>query len=178
MVRTNDPAPAGVTPGALGVPFRVGLGHDLHRLVPGLPLIIGGVPIPHTHGLSGHSDADVLLHAVTDAVLGAAGLGDIGRHFSDRDPRWAGADSRVFVREAVRLAEAAGWWVVNVDATLHAEAPRMAPYAAAMAACLAEDLGVVASCINIKAKTAEGLGPVGRREAIAADVVVLLTRCA
>lgn len=155
-------------------PFRVGQGHDLHRLAAGRPLVIGGVTIPYASGLVGHSDADVLMHAITDAVLGAAGLGDIGRHFPDRDPRWAGADSRLFLREAARLARDAGWQVVNVDATVHAQAPRIAPHAAAMVACVAQDLQVDGAVVNIKAKTAEGLGPVGHGEGIAADAVVLL----
>lgn len=158
------------------IPFRVGQGHDVHALAEGLPLIIGGVRIPHDAGLVGHSDADVLLHAVTDAVLGAAGLGDIGRHFSDRDPRWAGADSRMFLREAARMARDAGWAVVNVDATVHAQAPRIGPHAAAMAANIAADLGVEVSRVNIKAKTNEGLGYLGRCEGIAASVVALLAR--
>lgn len=157
-------------------PFRVGQGHDLHRLAKGRPLIIGGVTIPFEQGLVGHSDADVLLHAVTDAVLGAAGLGDIGRHFSDRDPRWAGADSRLFLRESARMAREAGWVVVNVDATVHAQVPRIAPHATAMAACIAAELGMAPADVNIKAKTSEGLGPVGRGEGIAADAVVLLGR--
>lgn len=155
-------------------PFRVGQGHDLHVLVPGRPLIIGGVAIPYDRGLDGHSDADVLLHAVTDAVLGAAGLGDIGRHFSDRDPRWAGADSRVFLREAARMAREAGWETVNVDATVHAQAPKIGPHAAAMAARIAQDLGIDAADVNIKAKTNEGLGYLGRGEGIAASAAVLL----
>jgi len=158
------------------IPFRVGQGYDVHALAEGLPLIIGGVRIPHDHGLVGHSDADVLLHAVTDAVLGAAGLGDIGRHFSDRDPRWAGADSRMFLREAARMARAAGWQVVNVDATVHAQAPRIGPHAAAMAAHIAEDLDLDVDQVNVKAKTNEGLGYLGRREGIAASVVALLAR--
>lgn len=158
-------------------PFRVGQGHDLHVLVPGRPLIIGGVTIPYDRGLDGHSDADVLLHAVTDAVLGAAGLGDIGRHFSDRDPRWAGADSRLFLREAARLAREAGWETVNVDATVHAQAPKIGPHAVAMAACIAQDLGIDAAAVNIKAKTNEGLGYLGRGEGIAASAAVLLAAC-
>ena len=158
------------------IPFRVGQGYDVHALAEGLPLIIGGVRIPHDHGLVGHSDADVLLHAVTDAVLGAAGLGDIGRHFSDRDPRWAGADSRMFLREAARMARAAGWQVVNVDATVHAQAPRIGPHAAAMAAHIAEDLDLDVDQVNVKAKTNEGLGYLGRLEGIAASVVALLAR--
>lgn len=157
-------------------PFRVGQGHDLHVLAQGRPLIIGGVHIPYERGPVGHSDADVLLHAVTDAVLGAAGLGDIGRHFSDRDPRWAGADSRLFLREAARLAREAGWFVVNVDATVHAQAPKIAPHAPAMVACIASDLGIEASAVNVKAKTNEGLGYLGRGEGIAASAVALLAR--
>ena len=155
-------------------PFRIGQGHDLHVLAEGRPLIIGGVHIPHDRGLVGHSDADVLLHAVTDAVLGAAGLGDIGRHFSDRDPRWSGADSRLFLREAARLAHEAGWVVANVDATVHAQAPKMAPHAAAMVACIAADLGIDPAQVNVKAKTNEGLGYLGRGEGIAASAVALL----
>ncbi|HUH40987.1 MAG TPA: 2-C-methyl-D-erythritol 2,4-cyclodiphosphate synthase [Castellaniella sp.] len=157
------------------IPFRVGQGYDVHALAQGLPLIIGGVQIPHDFGLVGHSDADVLLHAVTDAVLGAAALGDIGRHFSDRDPRWAGADSRMFLREAARMAAQAGWTVVNVDATVHAQVPRIGPHSAAMAANIAQDLGLAVTEVNIKAKTNEGLGYLGRREGIAASAVVLLT---
>lgn len=158
------------------VPFRVGQGFDVHALVEGRALIIGGVQIPHTHGLLGHSDADVLLHAVTDAVLGAACLGDIGRHFSDKDPQWAGADSRAFLRAAAQMAREAGWRVVNVDATVHAQVPRIGPYAAAMAANIAEDLGVTTDVINIKAKTNEGLGYLGRLEGMAASTVALLAR--
>lgn len=158
------------------VPFRVGQGYDVHALVEGRALIIGGVHIPHTHGLLGHSDADVLLHAVTDAVLGAAGLGDIGRHFSDRDPRWAAADSRTFLRAAAQMAREAGWRVVNVDATVHAQVPRIGPHAAAMAANIAEDLGVAVDVVNVKAKTNEGLGYLGRSEGMAASTVALLAR--
>ena len=158
------------------VPFRVGQGFDVHALVEGRALIIGGVHIPHTHGLLGHSDADVLLHAVTDAVLGAAGLGDIGRHFSDKDPQWAGADSRAFLRAAAQMACEAGWRVVNVDATVHAQAPRIGPYAAEMAENIAGDLGVAIGVINIKAKTNEGLGYLGRMEGMAASTVALLAR--
>lgn len=160
----------------MNFPFRVGQGHDLHVLVAGRPLIVGGVRIPYDKGLLGHSDADVLMHAATDAVLGAAGLGDIGRLFPDRDPRWAGADSRQFLCEAVRLAAEAGWCVVNLDATLHAQAPRMAPHVPAMVACLAQDLAVDPGAVNVKAKTNEGLGYLGRGEGIAASVVVLLAR--
>ena len=154
--------------------FRVGQGFDVHALVTGRDLIIGGVHIPHTHGLQGHSDADVLLHAVTDAILGAAGLGDIGRHFPDTDPRYAGADSRVLLRDAMAKVAQAGWKVVNVDATVHAQAPKIGPHAAAMAANIAADLGIVPDTVNIKAKTNEGLGYLGRKEGIAATVVALL----
>jgi len=158
----------------LNVNFRVGQGFDVHALVTGRDLIIGGVHIPHTHGLQGHSDADVLLHAVTDAILGAAGLGDIGRHFPDTDPRYAGADSRVLLRDAMAKVAQAGWKVVNVDATVHAQAPKIGPHAAAMAENIAADLGIVPATVNIKAKTNEGLGYLGRKEGIAATVVALL----
>lgn len=157
-------------------PIRVGQGFDVHALVEGRPLIIGGVCIPHTHGLQGHSDADVLLHAVTDAVLGAAALGDIGRHFPDTDPAYRGADSRVLLRAAMEKVATAGWAVVNVDATVHAQAPKIGPHAAQMASNIAADLGIAAQDINIKAKTNEGLGYLGRKEGIAATVVALLAR--
>lgn len=156
------------------VNIRVGQGFDVHALVEGRDLIIGGVKIPHTHGLLGHSDADVLLHAVTDAILGAAGLGDIGRHFPDTDPRYAGADSRVLLRAAMEKVSEAGWQVVNVDATVHAQAPKIGPHAAAMVANIAADLRVDAACVNVKAKTNENLGYLGRKEGIAATVVALL----
>lgn len=154
--------------------IRVGQGFDVHALVEGRPLIIGGVTIPHTHGLSGHSDADVLLHAVTDAILGAAGLGDIGRHFPDTDPQYKGADSRVLLRAAMEKVHAAGWKIVNVDATVHAQVPKMGPYAPQMVTHLAQDLQIDLESINIKAKTNEGLGHIGRKEGIAANVVVLI----
>jgi len=157
--------------------MRVGQGYDVHALVEGRPLIIGGVTIPYDRGLAGHSDADVLLHAVTDAVLGAAGLGDIGRHFPDTDPQWKGADSRALLREAYAKVQAAGWAVVNVDATVHAQAPKIGPHALAMQANIAADLGLEdVGCVNIKAKTNESLGFLGRREGIAATVVTLLAR--
>lgn len=155
-------------------PFRVGQGFDVHALVEGRPLIIGGVVIPHTHGLLGHSDADVLLHAVTDAILGAAGLGDIGRHFPDTDPDYKGADSRVLLRAAMQKVTDAGWRVVNVDATVHAQAPKIGPHAAGMVANIAADLTVSPQDVNIKAKTNEGLGYLGRKEGISATVVALL----
>lgn len=158
------------------VPFRVGQGFDVHALVEGRPLIIGGVTIAHTHGLMGHSDADVLLHAVTDALLGGAGLGDIGRHFPDTDPAYKGADSRVLLRAAAVMVADAGWSVVNVDATVHAQAPKIGPHAKAMVTNIAADLGIEPDCVNVKAKTNEGLGHLGRKEGIAANVVVLLAR--
>lgn len=154
--------------------MRIGQGFDVHKLVPGRRLVIGGVDIPYDKGLFGHSDADVLLHAVCDALLGAAGLGDIGRHFSDRDPRYKDADSRGLLREVARMLGEAGWRAVNVDATVIAQAPRIAPHAAAMAAHIAADLGIPASAVNVKAKTSEGLGYLGRGEGIAAEAVALI----
>lgn len=156
-----------------GIQFRVGQGSDIHALILGRPLIIGGVTIPHTHGLLGHSDADVLLHAIADALFGAAGLGDIGQHFPDTGAAWKGADSRVLLRAAVAKVRGAGWNVVNVDATIHAQAPKMGPHVPAMKEVIAADLGVPLQRINIKAKTGEGLGCVGRNEGIAASVVLL-----
>lgn len=158
------------------VAMRVGQGFDVHALVEGRPLIIGGVRIPHTHGLAGHSDADVLLHAVTDAVLGAAGLGDIGRHFPDTDPAYKGADSRVLLRDAMAKVRARGWTVVNVDATVHAQAPKIGPHAAGMVTNIAADLGIEEDCVNVKAKTNENLGYLGRKEGINATVAVLIAR--
>jgi 2-C-methyl-D-erythritol 2,4-cyclodiphosphate synthase len=158
----------------MNMAIRVGQGFDVHALVAGRPLIIGGVTIPHTHGLAGHSDADVLLHAVTDAVLGAAGLGDIGRHFPDTDPAYKGADSRVLLRAAMAKVRQAGWQVVNIDATVHAQVPKIGPHAQAMVANIAHDLGIATGQVNIKAKTNEGLGHLGRSEGIAANVVALL----
>lgn len=157
-------------------PFRIGQGYDCHALVPGRKLIIGGVTIPHQTGLLGHSDADVLLHAITDALLGAAGLGDIGRHFPDTDVRFSGADSRVLLREAVRRVAAAGYAIGNLDATIIAQAPRMAPHIALMTANVADDLGVAAGQVNLKAKTNERLGYLGREEGIAAEAVALIYR--
>lgn len=160
-----------------GIAMRIGQGYDVHALVEGRPLIIGGVRIPYDKGLAGHSDADVLLHALTDALLGAAGLGDIGRHFPDNDARWAGADSRMLLRTAYGKVCAAGWRAVNVDATIHAQAPKIGPHAAAMRANIASDLALEdVGCVNIKAKTNEQLGFLGRGEGIAANVVALLQR--
>ena len=155
-------------------PLRIGEGWDTHALVTGRPLILGGVTIEHTHGLLGHSDADALLHAITDAVLGAAGLGDIGRHFPDTDARFKGADSSALLAEAVHRVGEAGWQVVNVDATIVAQAPKMAPHIPAMRERIAQALGVEAARINVKAKTAEKMGPVGEGRAIEARAVCLL----
>jgi len=157
-------------------PFRIGTGFDVHALVPGRRLVIGGVEIDFTSGLLGHSDADVLLHAITDALFGAAGLGDIGRHFPDTDPTYAGADSRVLLRACVDRVLAAGYVVGNVDATIIAQAPKMAPYIGQMAVCIAADCGVDVSRVNVKAKTTERLGFTGRGEGIAAEAVALLVR--
>lgn len=154
--------------------MRIGQGFDVHALVAGRELIIGGVTIPYERGLDGHSDADVLLHALCDALIGAAGLGDIGRHFSDTDPQYRGIDSRELLRAVVQLLRARDYTVGNVDATIIAQAPKMAPYIPAMCANIAADLGVAEGCINIKAKTAERLGFVGRGEGIVAEAVVLL----
>lgn len=158
----------------INFPFRIGQGHDLHVLVKDRPLIIGGIQIPYEFGLLGHSDADVLLHAITDAILGAACLGDIGSHFSDRDPRWAGCDSKVFLQHALHLADEQGWQIVNVDSTVHAQAPKIGPHTKAMRLLIAQLLNIDISQINIKAKTNEGLGYLGRKEGIAASVTVLM----
>lgn len=154
--------------------MRIGQGFDVHALVSGRPLIIGGVTIPYEKGLAGHSDADVLLHAVTDALLGAAGLGDIGRHFPDTDEKYRGADSRVLLREAAARVRAAGYRVCNIDATIIAQAPKMAPHIEAMARNIAADVELDVTCVNIKAKTTERLGFTGRGEGIAAEAVTLL----
>lgn len=158
--------------------IRIGEGWDIHALVEGRPLVLGGITIPHTHGLLGHSDADALLHAITDALLGAAGLGDIGRHFPDTDERFRGADSAVLLAEALRRVNAAGWQLVNLDSTIVAQAPKLAPHMPAMRARVAQVLGVGEDRVNIKAKTAEKMGPVGRKEAIEARAVVLLAHTA
>ncbi|MFY9183722.1 MAG: 2-C-methyl-D-erythritol 2,4-cyclodiphosphate synthase [Limnohabitans sp.] len=154
--------------------IRIGEGWDVHALVPGRQLILGGVKIPHTTGLLGHSDADVLLHAITDAVLGAAGLGDIGRHFPDTDAQFKGADSSVLLQEAMRRVRAQGWELVNVDSTIVAQAPKLAPHMAAINAGVAKALGVSLDQVNVKAKTAEKLGPVGMGQSMEARAVVLL----
>ena len=154
--------------------FRVGQGWDVHALVADRSLVLGGVTIPHRLGLLGHSDADVLIHALIDALLGAAALGDIGRHFPDTDPRWKGADSRVLLRHTVSLLAQAGWRVGNVDSTVIAQAPKLAPHIPAMVAHLAADLGVAEDAVNVKAKTSEKLGYAGREEGISAQAVALL----
>lgn len=158
--------------------IRVGEGWDVHALVPGRSLVLGGVTIPFDRGLLGHSDADALLHAITDALLGAAGLGDIGRHFPDTDERFCGADSVQLLAEAARRVCAQGWTVVNVDSTVVAQAPRLAPYIDAMRSGVATALGLDVAAINVKAKTAENLGPVGQGQAIEARAVVLIRRAA
>ena len=154
--------------------LRIGEGWDVHALVPGRKLILGGVQIPHTAGLLGHSDADVLLHAITDAVLGAAALGDIGRHFPDTDARFKGADSSVLLSEAMRRVRDRGWELVNLDSTIVAQSPKLAPHMAAIQASVAQALGVGAEQVNVKAKTAEKLGPVGQGQSIEARAVALL----
>jgi 2-C-methyl-D-erythritol 2,4-cyclodiphosphate synthase len=156
------------------LPFRIGQGYDCHALVEGRKLILGGVEIPHDRGLLGHSDADALLHAITDALLGAAALGDIGKHFPDTDPQFKGADSRVLLREAARRVMATGYRIGNVDATIIAQRPKMAQHIAAMCVNVAEDLGVTVGQVNIKAKTNEKLGYLGREEGIATEAVALL----
>lgn len=157
-------------------PFRVGQGWDCHALVPGRPLVIGGVTLAHSHGLLGHSDADVLTHALIDALLGAGGLGDIGGHFPDSDARFRGADSLLLLAEASRRVREAGWRIGNVDATVVAQAPRLAPHIPAMREKLAQVLGLGLAEVNVKAKTAEKLGPVGQGHSIEAHAVLLLFR--
>lgn len=169
----SPPRETGVS---LKVPYRVGLGHDTHRLTPGRPLILGGVAVEHHLGLDGHSDADILLHAITDALLGAAGEGDIGEHFPDTDPAYLGIDSARLLTLAVERVRDAGWQTVNLDCTIHAQHPKLAPYKAAIKNRLAGLLGLPSTAVNIKAKTGERVGPVGREEAMTADAVILLAR--
>ncbi|WP_422016229.1 2-C-methyl-D-erythritol 2,4-cyclodiphosphate synthase [Roseateles sp.] len=154
--------------------LRIGEGWDTHQLVTGRPLILGGITVPHTHGLLGHSDADALAHAVTDALLGAAALGDIGKLFPDTSVEFKGADSMVLLAEAYRHVRVAGWQLVNLDSTIVAQAPKMAPHIPAMRARLAEVLGVDVGQVNVKAKTAEKMGPVGEGRAVEAHAVCLL----
>ncbi|MBL0944327.1 MAG: 2-C-methyl-D-erythritol 2,4-cyclodiphosphate synthase [Hydrogenophaga sp.] len=157
-------------------PLRIGEGWDIHRLVTGRPLVLGGITVPHTHGLLGHSDADALLHAITDALLGAAALGDIGRHFPDTDARFKGADSGVLLAEAARRVGEAGYAIVNIDSTVIAQAPKLAPHIPAMVERIAALLALEPGQVNVKAKTAEKMGPVGQGEAIEARAVALLVR--
>ena len=156
--------------------LRIGQGFDVHQLVEGRPLIIGGITIPNEKGLLGHSDADVLLHAICDALIGAAGLGDIGKHFSDTDPRYKNIDSRILLRNVYRLLTDKSYKIVNIDATIIAQSPKMAPHIPSMIATIAQDLEMPADCINLKAKTAEHLGAVGRKEGIVAEAVCLIER--
>ena len=154
--------------------MRIGQGYDIHTLAEGRALIIGGVTIPYERGLVGHSDADVLLHAICDALIGAAALGDIGKHFPDTDPRYAGVDSRKLLREVVQLLRARGYTIVNIDSTVIAQAPKLAPYILAMRENIAADLDISVDAVNVKAKTAERLGAIGRGEGIVAEAVVLI----
>jgi len=154
----------------------VGTGYDVHRLTDGRPLVIGGVTIPHDRGLMGHSDADVLTHAVCDALLGAAGMGDIGCHFPDSDPRYAGTSSLVLLAQVAERLTQARWRVVNIDATVLAQAPKLRPFADAICRNIARAVAIEPECVNFKATTTEGLGPFGRQEGIAAMAVVLLSR--
>jgi len=156
--------------------LRIGEGWDTHQLVAGRPLVLGGVTVPHTHGLLGHSDADALLHAITDALLGAAALGDIGRHFPDTDAAFKGANSVLLLQAAAQRVREAGYTLVNVDSTIVAQAPKMAPHIPAMCDCIAQALGLAVGAVNVKAKTAEKMGPVGEGRAIEARAVCLLVR--
>ena len=158
--------------------MRAGLGYDVHKLVEGRDLILGGVKIPYEKGLLGHTDADVLLHAITDALLGAAALGDIGRHFPDTDPQFKGAKSDVLLAEAARRVRAVGYEIGNIDSTVIAQAPKLAPHIGAMCAVIAKTLGLEIDQVNVKAKTAEKLGFVGREEGIACEAVALIERMA
>ena len=179
-IKVTEPSDAVLASLILGdssvVPFRVGQGYDSHRLVEGRPLILGGVEIPFELGLDGHSDADVLLHAITDAVLGAAALGDIGQHFPPSDPKWKGADSRVLLKAVVALAKDKGWTVVNCDATIVAERPKIGPHMSTIRKSVADTLGVSEDVVNIKAKTNEKMDAVGRMEGMMAQAVVLMSR--
>lgn len=154
--------------------MRVGIGHDTHRLVAGRPLILGGVRIDHPLGLLGHSDADVVMHAVADALLGAAGLGDIGEIFPDTDPEWAGLDGGQLLRDVVRRVTAAGWRPGNCDIVIHAQAPKLTPHKTAIRANVAEILGLDPTAVNVKAKTGEHVGPIGRAEAISCEAAILV----
>ena len=157
-------------------PLRIGEGWDTHQLVTGRPLILGGITLPHTHGLLGHSDADALAHAITDALLGGAALGDIGRHFPDTDPEFRGADSMALLVEAARRVRATGLEIGNIDSTIIAQAPKLAPHIPAMRERIATALGLAPDQVNVKAKTAEKLGPVGQQQAMEARAAALLVR--
>ncbi len=156
--------------------FRVGSGHDTHRLAEGRSLILGGVIVPHTKGLVGHSDADAVLHAITDALLGAAALGDIGDAYPDTDPKWKNADSRLFLTETLAKLNQMGWKPVNVDVTIFAQEPKLSSVKAAIKSSLAHLLGLDANCVNVKAKTGEKVGHIGRGEAIGCHAVVLIEK--
>jgi 2-C-methyl-D-erythritol 2,4-cyclodiphosphate synthase len=156
--------------------MRVGIGHDTHRFAAGRPLLLGGVRVEHARGLDGHSDADIVLHAVTDALLGAAGLGDIGDAYPDADPRWKGADSRLFLRETLARLNRAGWRVVNLDVIIFAQEPKLGPVKAAIRQSLADLLGLPADAVNVKAKTGERVGHIGRAEAMSCQAVALIDR--
>jgi 2-C-methyl-D-erythritol 2,4-cyclodiphosphate synthase len=155
---------------------RVGIGHDTHRLAEGRPLLLGGVPIAHPRGLVGHSDADVVLHALTDALLGAAGLGDIGDAYPDSDPTWKDADSRLFLRETLARLNRDGWRIVNVDVIVFAQEPKLGPLKAGIRDNLARLLEIAAAAVNVKAKTGELVGPIGRAEALACQAIALIER--
>jgi len=156
--------------------FRVGIGYDAHKFVEGRSLILGGVTVPHDRGLLGHSDADALCHAVSDAILGAAALGDMGKYFPDTDPKWKDADSLAMLKECARMAKAKGWKVGNVDATIICQKPKLASYLVSMSRMIEENLGVGADQVNVKAKTTEGMGFEGREEGLAVQAVVLLQK--
>ncbi len=156
--------------------FRIGIGYDAHKFAEGRSLVLGGVTVPHEKGLLGHSDADALCHAVSDAILGAAALGDMGKYFPDTDPQWKGADSLAMLKECARMARAKGWRIGNVDATLICQRPKLAPYLGSMSRMIEENLEVGADQVNVKAKTTEGMGFEGREEGLAAQAVVLLKK--
>jgi 2-C-methyl-D-erythritol 2,4-cyclodiphosphate synthase len=173
----THPSEPGKAPAQLALPpLRIGQGWDTHALVTGRKLMLGGVHVPYEKGLLGHSDADVLLHAITDALLGAAGLGDIGRHFPDTDPQFKGADSIVLLQEAANRVREAGWQIGNIDSTIIAQAPKLAPHIPAMCERIAAAVGVVVSQVNVKAKTAEKMGPVGEGLSMEARAILLLIR--
>jgi 2-C-methyl-D-erythritol 2,4-cyclodiphosphate synthase len=156
--------------------YRIGIGYDLHRLVEGKPLIIGGIEIPHIKGLQGHSDADVLIHAIIDALWGALALGDIGTHFPDTDPQYKDIDSKVLLQHTIDLIKQRGWDIVNMDSTIIAEQPKLNPYIKSIREILSRILGISIDCTSVKAKTNEGVGPEGKEEAISCFVVVLLSQ--